>query len=207
MRPNKSMERTEAGGSAHFRIVCRWPLCWLVLSVRKHSDFMTYRTSLILAVLSAAILCGCSKHPAHEALTSSASIAIEPGVSIGPVHSRMKKQDVVAVLGEPKHEHGGVLEYRDLGISLLPGKEGFLECVVCSGGNDKFKPFTGHTKENIGIGSSRADVISAYGEPTTTREGRGVPEESTLVYKRRGINFHIQDDKVSMIAVFLNTRP
>ena len=164
---------------------------------------MTYRTSVILVALFAAILCGCSKHPSHGALTSSASMTVEPGVSVGPLHPGMKKQDVIAVLGEPSHEHDGVLGYYDLGIVLLPEKGGLLEFVVCSGGNAKYKPFAGHTKEGIGIGSSRADVISAYGEPTTIVPGRGVPEHSTLVYKPRGIKVRVKENKVSELGVSL----
>jgi hypothetical protein len=164
---------------------------------------MTYRASFVLVAISAAIFCGCSKQPTHGTLTSSDSIAIEPGVSIGPLHSGMKRQDVVAVLGEPSHEQDGVLEYRDLGIALLPEKGGLLEFVVCSAGNDRFKPFAGRTKEGIGIGSSRADVIKEYGEPTAIESGRGVPEHSTLVYKTRGIKFRVKEDTVSEIAVSL----
>ena len=171
--------------------------------VRHHSDFMTYRASFVLVALSAAISCGCSKQPAHGTLTSSDSIAIEPGVSIGPLHSGMKKQDVVAVLGEPSQEHDGVLGYYDLGITLLPEKGGLLEYVVCSGGNAKYKPFAGHTKDGISIGSSLADVIKAYGEPTAIETGRDVPEHSLLVYKTRGIKFRVKEDKVCEIAVLL----
>ncbi len=115
----------------------------------------------------------------------------------------MKKQDVVAVLGEPSDDHDGCLGYYDLGIALLPEKGGLLEFAVCSGGNAKFKPFAGHTKEGISIGSSRADVIKAYGEPTAIELGRGVPEHSLLDYKTRGIKFRVKEDKVYEIAVSL----
>ncbi len=158
---------------------------------------------LLITALSASLFTGCSKHPAPGALTSSASIAIEPGVSFGPVRAGMKQRDVVAVLGEPNDNHDGVLRYHDLGITLLPGKGGFLEGVICFNGNVPFKSFAGHTKEGIGIGSSRVDVIKAYGEPTSVKIGRGVPEHSTLVYETRAINFHIREDKVYQMAVFL----
>lgn len=164
---------------------------------------MIFRSLLMITAVSVSLFAGCSKESTPVGLRSSASIAIEPGVSVGPVHSGMKQQDVVAVLGEPNSKNHGVLEYRDLGITLLPGREGFLEGVIFSGGNEQFKPFDGHTKEGIGIGSSRAEVIKAYGEPTTVEPGRGVPERSTLVYKTRDINFHIQEDKVYKMATFL----
>jgi hypothetical protein len=161
---------------------------------------MTYRTSLVFAVLSASLFVGCSKRPAHGTLTSSASITIEPGVSIGPVHSGMKMQEVVTELGEPNQKHDGVLDYRDLGFAVLPGKGGIVQTVVCSGGNAQFpKAFAGHTKEGIGIGASRDEVISAYGKPSATKSGH---EIEILRYDSLGVNFHIKDDKVCLIAVF-----
>jgi len=164
---------------------------------------MTFRTSLIIAALSVSVFAGCSKHPAAVTFISSSSIAIQPGISIGPVHSGMKQQDVVAVLGEPNSRKDGVLEYHNLGIALLPGKGGFLKTVIFFNGGQPFKPFGGHTTEGVGIGSSRAEIIKAYGEPAKIESARGFPGRSTLVYKTQGINFHIQDDKVYKMAVFL----
>jgi hypothetical protein len=60
---------------------------------------------------------GCSKRPAHGVLTSSESIVIEPGASIGPVRSDMTMQQVVAELGEPDRTNDQTLEYLNLGLS------------------------------------------------------------------------------------------
>ena len=164
---------------------------------------MTFRTTLIITALSASLFAGCSKHPAPVTLTSSASITIEPGVSVGPVHSGMKQQDVVAVLGEPNSKKDGVLVYHDLGIALLPERSGFLETVIFFRGSESIMPFEGHTKEGIGIGSSRAEVIKAYGEPARIEPGHGLPERPTLFYKTPSMTFHIQDNKVYQMEVFL----
>jgi hypothetical protein len=134
-------------------------------------------------------------------LTSSASITIEPGVSIGPVHSGMKMQEVITELGEPNQKHDGILDYLDLGFAVIPGKGGIVQTVVCSGGNAQFpKAFAGHTKEGIGIGASRDEVISAYGKPSATKDEHQI---EILRYDSFGVNFHIKDDKVCLIAVFL----
>ena len=168
---------------------------------------MTYRAPFIIAALLVSLFTGCSKWPASGTLTSSASIVIEPGVSIGPVHSGMTMQQVVATLGKPDEtENGEVLKYMNLGFSVLPAKGGLVGFVLCGSSSGVAKPFTksfaGHTKEGIGIGSSRADVISAYGEPTVTEPMRGNSGAETLKYKPLGLDFHIKDGVVSLIAVF-----
>ena len=145
------------------------------------------------------MLAGCSKRPTHSALTSSASIVIEPGVSIGPVHSGMTIQQVVAELGEPDQKKDSALEYLNLGFSVIAGKEGLVHIVLCvdSGKGGPFtKSFAGRTKEGIGIGSSRADVISAYGEPTATESIDGRPGFEVLRFKPLGLVFEIGDGKV-----------
>jgi len=172
---------------------------------------MTYRTPLIFAALLASLFAGCSKRPALGALTSSASIVIRPNVSIGGVRSGMTMRQVIAALGEPdakenEMDNGEVLRYGNLGFSVLPAKGGLVGFVLCgssSGGNKPpTKSFAGHTTEGIGIGSSRADVISAYGEPTVTETMHG--DSETLKYKPLGLDFRISDGKVNLIAVFLS---
>lgn len=202
MKPNK-ITGANAGGPRPLPMQSAGSPASLSSDVGHHSHFMSYRTLFFVAALAGSLLAGCSRHPTPVTLTSSASIAIEPGVSIGPVHSGMKQQDVIAVLGEPSRKHDGVFEYHELGMALLPGKGGFFETVIFSGGSGPFQPFAGHTKEGIGIGSNRAEVIKAYGEPTTNEPARGVSEHSTLVYKTRGINFHIREDRVYKMAAFL----
>ena len=176
--------------------------------------FMTIRTPLIIAALLASLFAGCSKRPA---LTSSTSIVIEPGVSIGPVHSGMTMQQVIEALGEPdktgkQNDAVTVLEYWKLGLVVVrDSNERFASTVLCfiaeGNGSPSMKGFAGHTKEGIGIGSSRADVISAYGEPTVTETPRGIPNLETLKYRPSGLDFKIKDGKVYFIAVLFKKSP
>ena len=169
----------------------------------------------VITVLAVAAfwVAGCSKRPARGAVTSSASMVIEPGVCIGPVRSGMTMQQAIAELGEPdqQKDSSSILEYHSLGFTVLRGnKAGLVGTVLCldSGqGGPGTKSFAGHTKEGIGIGSSRADVISAYGEPTTIDHGRGQPQREVLIYRPHGLNFHIRDGKVHQIAVLFKTTP
>jgi hypothetical protein len=61
-------------------------------------------------------------------------------------------------------------------------------------------PFAGRTKEGIGIGSSRADVIRGYGEPTVAKPGTSGYE--FLRYSKLGLVFQLHDGKVDMFSVF-----
>jgi hypothetical protein len=164
---------------------------------------MTYRTPLVITVLLASLFAGCSKRPTHGVLTSSTSIVIEPGVSIGPVRSGMTMEQVVTALGEPDKKQDGILMYRNL--SVFPSNQGFVGHVFCfdSGANgSSTEGFAGHTKEGIGIGSSCADVISAYGEPTATKHENINNENDVMIYESLGLHFHIRNSKVYLIAVY-----
>ncbi len=162
---------------------------------------MKYRTPLVVGALLISLFAGCSKRPAHSAWTSSDSIVIEPGVSIGPVHSGMTMQQVVAELGQPDQKKDGVLVYRNLGLSVGTDKGGIVQTALCGSGGI-MKSFTGHTKEGIGIGASRAEVVGAYGKPTATESSRGKSEFEIMKYDSIGVNFGLRDDKVRFIAVF-----
>jgi hypothetical protein len=163
---------------------------------------MKHFTPLFLAVLL--VMAGCSKRPPVSSWTSSDSIVIEPGVSIGPLRSGMTMQQAAAELGE-SDQREEVLRYPNLGLTVLPAKGGLVGTVICvgSGGSGPdMKSFAGRTKEGVGIGSSRADVIKAYGEPTAIEPVRGKPANEILRYKPLGLDFKIEDGKVYLIAVF-----
>jgi hypothetical protein len=129
-------------------------------------------------------------------------MAVDPRVSVGPVHSGMTMQQVVAEVGEPDGNKAGVLLYRTLGFEVSLNKEGKVQEVVCgAAGNAEFaKSFGGHTKEGIGIGSTHAEVLSAYGKPTTRESNQKMGLE-LLRYDSRGIVFILSDDKVNRFYV------
>jgi hypothetical protein len=207
MLPNKSPEPTSMTLSVpHSRLTdlaarlsfCRW----------HHLRFMKYHASLVFGALLISLFASCSKRPAHSAWTSSDSFIIEPRVSVGPVHSGMTMQQVVAALGEPDKNTFGNLEYLKLGISVVVpgnGNGGIVSSVMCgaSGDSGMLKPFTGHTKDGIGIGASRAAIVSSYGNPTTTKQPIPGDELNTefLDYDSLGIHFGLNDDKIVLIIV------
>jgi|SRR5208282_1527755 len=161
-------------------------------------------TVATLLVAVALLASGCSKRSAHAVWSSSESIVVEPGVAIGSVHSGMTIQQVVAELGQPDRtvdsaspEINRALEYTNYGLYVIPG-EGEVVHIVSVG-----PPFAGRTKEGIGIGSSRADVIKAYGEPTAAKPIQ--PNFEVLRYELLGLRFQLQDGKVDLIGVVFKT--
>jgi hypothetical protein len=124
----------------------------------------------------------------------SQSVTIEPGIAVGSVHSGMTMQQVIAKLGQPDQTNDSVLVYSHLGLQVAPGNGEVVHRVTVE------HPFTGRSKEGIGIGSSRADVIKAYGEPTVAKPGTAGYE--FLRYSKLGLVFQLHDGKVDMMSVF-----
>jgi hypothetical protein len=158
----------------------------------------------ITALLLAAVLLagGCSKQSTHVSWSSSQSILVEPGMAIGSVHSGTTIQQVLAEIGQPDQtivsaspEINGALIYTNIGLSVIPSGNGVVHSVGVR------TPFVGRTKEGIGIGSSRADIVKAYGEPTASKPIRSDVE--VLRYEALGIRFQLVDGKIDSIVVIL----
>ena len=146
-------------------------------------------TSLIVAALLVSLFACCSKKPAVTGLSSSSTIVISPSISIGSLHSGMTIQEVIAELGQPTRTNVAGLEFSGSGFVFIPA----------IGEVTLFPPFAGHTKEGIGMGASRADVISAYGQPSVTKVTK--PGFELLRYDLIGMKFQIHDGSVDWIDI------
>jgi hypothetical protein len=161
---------------------------------------------LAMAVLLAGA--GCSERTKHGPSSQSATatpMVIEPGVGVGKVRAGMTIQHVVAELGEPDNKMGKVLNYVRSGFSVIPTKAGTVGAVVCGDPEgihgELVKAFQGRTKEGIGMNSTRAEVIQAYGAPT--KVGSSQPGHETLIYTPQGLRFMLQDGRVHHMVVNL----
>jgi hypothetical protein len=159
----------------------------------------------LAALLAAA---GCSRSPREITLATpdtNATMLIEPNVAVGKVHAGMTTQQVVSALGEPARRTANALEYPALGLAVMPGPDGLIKVVMCgdvTGLNGPFVAvFTGRTKEGIGMKSTRADVVKAYGEPEKSDKFRLGLE--SLTYPALGITFTLEDGKVHHMIVRL----
>jgi hypothetical protein len=59
----------------------------------------------------------------------------------------------------------------------------------------------GVTKEGIGIGSTRAELVATYGNPS---EEKHFPGFDDLWFATLGINFDLQNDKVTSFILHFN---
>ena len=115
-------------------------------------------------------------------------------------------KQMVAKLGEPDQKQDGIFVYKNLGFVVQSDKGDIVHMVFCSGpgvglSNYYTKPFTGHTKEGVGIGASRAEVVQAYGNPTNTESYGSKSQGETIRYDSLGVIFSLRDDKVCAIIV------
>ena len=144
-------------------------------------------------------------------LAANDSTLIVPGRSVGEVRKGMTAEQVEAALGKPDRKsgkNGGIWEYTRFGFAVFTTPVG-VPVVMCgdSSGADSAlaKAFKARTKENIGMGSTRAEVLKAFGEPTTTEQLP--PKSEVLEFKAIGLRFSLLDGKVHHIIVdFRNTK-
>ncbi len=158
---------------------------------------------LSLLTLCLAVLVGCGKKVDED--ESRDEIIIEPLVGIGPVRFGMSKDQVIEHFGRPDKvmAEGTKLNYvASKGLGFTVDSELGLQMIQCWSDNWPTKlpfavtTFVGRTKEGIGIGSTREQIISAYGQPdrTGTDSNKGIIQN--LGYDNLRIKFSIWQDKL-----------
>ena len=84
----------------------------------------------------------------------------------------------------------------------MVNKQDVVDHVLCGMADDPFQagtPFKGHPKEGIGIGSSRVEVIKAFGPPAKASSDQ--PGWESLKYTDRGLILALKEGKVDFIQV------
>ena len=163
--------------------------------------FVTKASAAVVLLLMA----GCENKQKDESSTSNPPTVIEPGKSVGNIRTGMKIDQVRADLGEPDRTTPNALEYTRLGFAVMPGPDGTVAVVMCgdvTGYNGPLvKRFTGRTKEGIGLGSTRDELIKAYGQPSNDEKFPGARE--SMKYDSLGITFSLEAAKVHHMIVRL----
>ena len=150
---------------------------------------------------------GCSQEPASNSQVQTGPVLIEPRVSVGKVRAGMTSQQVLNELGQPDRKTGAALEYSSLGFAVIPGSNGIVAAVMCGDVTGLSGPFVsafkGHTKQGIGMRSSREEVLQAYGEPALSEKFPRALE--SLQYPALGLTFTLEAGRVHHIIVRLGT--
>lgn len=167
---------------------------------------MTRRLKVSLVVPVVLLLCfACSRPPNDSPVAGGESQTVEPRTNVGPVKAGMTMDQVIQVLGKPQRETANALEYTSLGFAVIPGPDKVVKAVMCgdvTGLNGPLvKAFKGRTKEGVGLGSTRDEIIKAYGEPTADEKSQGAREY--MRYDSVGIAFSLEAGKVHHMTVVL----
>ena len=142
-------------------------------------------------------------------------VLIEPNAGVDKVKKGMNKDQVEAAIGRPDKIDTRWWVYQQRGMIVAFDDNGVMFNIKCT------KPFAGVTKEGIGIGSTRFELLAAYGNPSQEKHYEGVVNQAVvpggagyggggtfddLWFASLGINFDLHEDKVSSFIVHLNAR-
>jgi hypothetical protein len=160
---------------------------------------------LTMAWVAALYCSGCSDDSQRASSEPNPPILIEPNIAVGKVRTGMRIEEVVALLGQPQRRTANALEYTRLGFAVMPGPDGGAQVIMCgdvTGINGPLvKAFAGHTREGIGLKSTREELLKAYGEPTSGEKLPGGTE--SLRYDPLGITFTLEGGRVYHMIVRL----
>jgi RNA polymerase sigma factor (sigma-70 family) len=133
-----------------------------------------------------------------------ASVLIVPRLGVGKVRSGMNDRQVIAELGEPdrKTGTGRILHYTRLGMTVVFNPNtGTVQAVFAGDDNGAGGPMTrffrGRTREGIGMGSSREDILRAFGPPSEVQQTQAGRE--WLRYPSLGLNLALQGGKMTSL--------
>jgi hypothetical protein len=160
-------------------------------------------TTLVVATIL--ITTSCSKYkppteskPIAPEAKAKPPVLIEPNAGVDKVRKGMNKQQVEAELGKPDKINSKWWFYLHRGIIVAFGDNGVMFNIKC------VSPFAGVTKEGIGIGSTRAELITAYGNPGQDQHFDHGDEN--LWFAPLGTSFYLENDKITSFIVHLDVR-
>lgn len=129
------------------------------------------------------------------------AFVIEPLVGIGKVRFDMTVEQMKQILGEPVQIRGPVHEYLDSGFAIFAMNDA-VTMIVCgdrrSADAPRIRNCKSRTKKGIGMGSSKDDIVKAYGQPSSTEsvQLRIGGSAVTLRYDSLNSQFMLMNDKV-----------
>ena len=130
-------------------------------------------------------------------------LRIVPLSGIGDIRFRMSKSNIINKLGQPQRITGNALFYLSHGLQLsLSPKDESLIAIACGATdeaeNDMIRLCDCKTSKDIGMGSSKEDIITAYGNPSSEVP---VQENVTMMfYDNIKAQFIVTDNKVTYMV-------
>ncbi|MHC4984385.1 MAG: hypothetical protein ACYTF6_14610 [Planctomycetota bacterium] len=135
-------------------------------------------------------------------------LKIVPLEGVGPVKFGMSRDEVAAALGQPEREEGGgvgmyYLKSKGISVTLDP-RHGVREINCWSSeypGIPSDRTFAGKTKEGIGMGATREQVVAAYGQPD-----RADPKGPLEILHYNELRAHFTLMKNSLVSIKISIR-
>ena len=158
---------------------------------------------LSLLMVSLLALVSCAKKVDED--ESRDELIIEPLVGIGSVQFGTSVIELIEHFGQPDKvmAEGTKLNYvSSKGLGFTVDSELGLQMIQCWSDNlPKELPFavttfTGRTKEGIGIGSTREQIVAVYGQPDRKGDDSNKDVIQNLDYDKLRIKFLIWQDKL-----------
>ena len=134
------------------------------------------------------------------------AFVIEPLVGTKDVRFGKRVDRLTEIFGRPSAVRGNSIhEYAAHGFSIATDGGRKIEQILCGSAPSFPKPewverCKFRTKEGILMGSSRADIVSAYGTPESEKPLRGNPNTSFLRYGEMDAGFLLIDDELVYMA-------
>ncbi|HUW19046.1 MAG TPA: hypothetical protein VMW16_07075 [Sedimentisphaerales bacterium] len=144
--------------------------------------------------------------PAETPETGRGPLEVVPLVGLGPLEFGMSKEQVYENFGQPERTEGqGVASYylASKGISMMIHPRIGLQTIECwskdyPGAPPELITFAGKTKEGIGMGATREQIVAAYGEPSKELPS-GVL--AGLLYDELKTTFMLVDNKLVNLRI------
>jgi hypothetical protein len=126
-------------------------------------------------------------------------LLIKPGVGAGALQFGMTADERDQILGKPERMTGSACEYPSKGIAVLSSPHTDVGAILFGDSGTPNSPLVKackyRTAEGIGMGSTRNQIIAAYGQPTKSETEAKIIE--TLVYDKLGAEFTLRSGKVA----------
>lgn len=158
----------------------------------------------LLGALALALLAqpGCAGAAEVSCAPALRGEALEPGVGFGDLRVGSTQAEVEALLGPPESRQGDAWEYPTCGFALVFDRAGRAQRIFggdgTGGGAELAERFTARTEGGVGMGSSRQEVVAAFGEPA---EARAEADHEWLSYPGDGIQWLLRKGVVRHVTI------